>query len=33
VWTFSNGKATSFTEFFDSVKLNATLGTEVAQHV
>jgi ketosteroid isomerase-like protein len=41
VWTFSNGKATSFTESFDTVKMNAALGLvaqagapqEVAQHV
>jgi ketosteroid isomerase-like protein len=26
VWTFSNGKATSFTEHFDTTKLNAALG-------
>ena len=40
VWTFSNGKATSFTEYFDTVKMNAALGLvtqsgspqEVAQH-
>lgn len=33
VWTFSNGKATSFTESFDSVKMTAALGMQVAQHV
>jgi hypothetical protein len=41
VWTLSNGKATTFTEYFDTVKLNAALGLvaqsgapqEVAQHV
>ncbi|MFL6239321.1 MAG: nuclear transport factor 2 family protein [Actinomycetes bacterium] len=41
VWTFSNGKATSFTEYFDTVKMNAALGLVaqsgapqgVAQHV
>lgn len=40
VWTLSNGKATSFTEYFDTVKMNAALGlvaqaapAEVAQHV
>jgi ketosteroid isomerase-like protein len=26
VWTLSNGKATSFTEYFDTVKMNAALG-------
>ena len=26
VWTLSNGKATSFTEFFDTAKMNAALG-------
>ena len=26
VWTFSNGKVTSFTEYFDTVKMNAALG-------
>jgi ketosteroid isomerase-like protein len=26
VWTLSNGKATSFTEYFDTVKMNAVLG-------
>jgi ketosteroid isomerase-like protein len=36
VWTFSNGKVTSFTEYFDTVKMNAALGLagaaqEVAQ--
>ena len=39
VWTLSNGKATSFTEYFDTVKMNAALGVvaqssaqEVPQH-
>jgi ketosteroid isomerase-like protein len=26
VWTFSNGKATTFTEYFDTMKMNAALG-------
>jgi len=26
VWSFSNGKATRFTEYFDSTKMNAALG-------
>jgi ketosteroid isomerase-like protein len=26
VWTLSNGKATSFTEYFDTVKMNAAFG-------
>jgi ketosteroid isomerase-like protein len=26
VWTLSNGKATSFTEYFDTAKMNAALG-------
>jgi ketosteroid isomerase-like protein len=26
VWTFSNGKVTTFTEYFDTVKMNAALG-------
>lgn len=29
LWTFSNGKATSFTEQFDTVKMNAALGHDV----
>jgi len=34
VWTVSNGKATSFTESFDTVKMNAALGARAAvQHV
>jgi ketosteroid isomerase-like protein len=34
VWTLSNGKATSFTESFDTVKMNAALGhAELVQHV
>jgi ketosteroid isomerase-like protein len=34
VWTFSNGKVTSFNEYFDTVKMNAALQpSEVAQHV
>jgi ketosteroid isomerase-like protein len=40
VWTFSNGKVTSFTEYFDTVKMNTALGLvmqaspqEAAQHV
>jgi ketosteroid isomerase-like protein len=40
VWTFTNGKVTSFTEYFDTVKMNAALGMvaqsapqEAAQHV
>lgn len=40
-WTLSNGKATSFTEYFDTVKMNAALSLvaqpavaqEVAEHV
>jgi len=31
VWTLSNGKATSFTEYFDTVKMNAALAM-VPQH-
>jgi hypothetical protein len=26
VWTLGNGKATSFTEYFDTVKMNVALG-------
>lgn len=33
VWTLNNGKVTSFTEHFDTVKMNAALGQEVAHHV
>jgi len=34
VWTLINGKATSFTENFDTVKMNAALGvTETVHHV
>ncbi len=40
VWTFSNGKATTFTEYFDTTKMNMALGLvaqsgavdQVAQH-
>ncbi|MDQ1684752.1 MAG: uncharacterized protein QOC82_1489, partial [Frankiaceae bacterium] len=33
VWTLSNGKATSFTEYFDTAKMNAALGRTEAVHV
>lgn len=34
VWTLSNGRVTSFTENFDTVKMNAALGArEAVQHV
>jgi ketosteroid isomerase-like protein len=33
VWTLSNGKATTFTEHFDTVKMNAALGLVAQQAV